>query len=363
MGVLRRSPGGGPAGELPEVSHDHGVGDVAGASLGGDAGPAGDAGDAHDSGPAGDAGHPHQHSGTHSHGVGADADIRYLLIALCLIVAFMAGEVVAAFWSGSLALLADAGHMLTDAGALGASLWAARLASRPAAGAMTFGFKRAEILSAAANGVTLAAVGAVILVTAIQRLVHPISVDGAVMTIVATIGVAVNLLATTVLARANRDRLNIAGAFAHLVTDLWAFLGTVVAGIIIMTTGFDRIDPIASLVVVVLMGRAAWGLLRASGRILLEAAPEDVDLAEVRQHILDLPEVSAVHDLHAWVVTSDLPAVSAHVVVADACFANGLAPQVLDRLQACLAGHFDVEHSTFQLEPAGHLEHESPQHD
>lgn len=282
---------------------------------------------------------------------------------MTLIVAFMIGEVVVAVWAGSLALLADAGHMLTDAGALGASLWALCLAARPAAGAMTFGFKRAEILSAAANGLTLAVVGAVVLVTAIDRLIHPLHVHGAAVTVVAGVGVAVNLVATSVLARANRGQLNIAGAFAHLLTDLWAFLGTLAAGIIILTTGFDRADPIASILVVALMGRASWQLLRASGRVLLEAAPEDFDLDEVRSHILELPEVTSVHDLHAWVVTSDLPAVSAHIVVADACFANGRAPQVLDQLQACLAGHFDVEHSTFQLEPASHLEHESQQHD
>jgi cobalt-zinc-cadmium efflux system protein len=299
----------------------------------------------------------------HAHDIAANGDRRYLLVALTLIVAFMIGEVVVAVWAGSLALLADAGHMLTDAGALGASLWALRLAARPAAGAMTFGFKRAEILSAAANGLTLAVVGAVVLVTAIDRLIHPLHVHGAAVTVVAGVGVAVNLVATSVLARANRGQLNIAGAFAHLLTDLWAFLGTLAAGIIILTTGFDRADPIASILVVALMGRASWQLLRASGRVLLEAAPEDFDLDEVRSHILELPEVTSVHDLHAWVVTSDLPAVSAHIVVADACFANGRAPQVLDQLQACLAGHFDVEHSTFQLEPASHLEHESQQHD
>jgi cobalt-zinc-cadmium efflux system protein len=301
---------------------------------------------------------------THSHqSPTADTDSRLLGTALALIVAFMVGEVFAAVFAGSLALLADAGHMLTDAVALGASWWVARLALRPAHGAMTFGFKRAEILSAAGNGVTLTVTAAVILIVAIQRLVHPIHVHGAIMTVVAIAGVAVNLAATTILARANRERLNVAGAFAHLVTDLWAFMGTALAGIIVLTTGFSRADPIASLVVVGLMVRAAWQLLRASGRILLEAAPEDVDLDDVRAHIMDLPEVTAVHDLHAWVLTSDLPAVSAHVVVSDSCFADGRSPQLLDMLQACLAGHFDVAHSTFQIEPASHLEHELEQHD
>ena len=295
--------------------------------------------------------------------VAARADARYLTAALALIVAFMVVEVVAAVVSSSVALLADAGHMLTDAGALGASLWALRLSDRPPAGRMTFGFKRAEILSAAANGVTLAAVGALLFATAVSRLVHPISVHGGTVTGVAAAGVAVNVAATAILARANRRRLNIAGALAHLVTDVWAFAGTAAAGIVIMITGFDRADPIASLVVVTLMARAAYGLLRASGRILLEAAPEDMDLADVRAHILGLDAVVGVHDLHVWVLNSDLPAVSAHVVVDGRCFDDGSAPRLLDQLQSCLAGHFDVEHSTFQLEPSGHADHESHQHD
>lgn len=301
--------------------------------------------------------------GGHDHRPTNDADARYLGAALGLIVAFMVAEVVAAVLAGSVALLSDAGHMLTDAGALGASLWAIRLAERPATGRMTFGFKRAEILSAAANGVTLAALGVLLFATAVSRLVHPIAVHGGPVTAVAAVGVVVNVAATAILARANRRRLNISGALAHLVTDLWAFAGTLVAGIVIITTGFDRADSIASLLIVALMARAAFRLLRASGRVLLEAAPEDMDLADVRSHMLELPEVAAVHDLHVWVLNSDLPAVSAHVVVDDRCFADGSAPRLLDQLQACLAGHFDVEHSTFQLEPAGHVDHEPHQHD
>lgn len=305
--------------------------------------------------------HTHEHH--HPHRPHPDGDRRYVLFALAAIVVFMIGEVVAAIIGGSVALLADAGHMLTDAGALAVSYWAARLAVRPAEGAMTFGLKRAEILSAAANGVTLAVVAAALVVGAVVRLVHPVQVHGLTVVVVAGIGVIVNLIATGALSRANRKSLNISGALAHLVTDIWAFAGTMLAGIIILTTGFDRADPIASLIVVVLMVKASWGLLRQSGRILLEAAPEHVDLEELRSHILGVPGVAAVHDLHAWVVTSDLPAVSAHVVLVDHCFADGTAPQVLDRLQECLAGHFDVAHSTFQLEPASHAAHEEFQHD
>ena len=312
---------------------------------------------------ASEPGHNHDDHAGHDHGLAADSDARLVLIALSLIVTFMVGEVTAAILAGSLALLADAGHMLTDAGALGMSFWAARLAGRPAGGAMTYGLKRVEILSAAGNGLILAVVASAVAVGAAVRLVHPDRVDGLTVTVVAIVGVAVNVAATGGLSRAQRPSLNLAGALAHLVTDIWAFAGTLVAGIVVMTTGFRRADPIASLVVVVLMIRAGWGLLRASGRILLEAAPDGVDLQEVRDHILSLSAVTSVHDLHAWVVTSDLPAVSAHVVVRDECFADGTAPQVLDQLQECLAGHFDVAHSTFQLEPASHVDHEAFQHD
>jgi cobalt-zinc-cadmium efflux system protein len=228
---------------------------------------------------------------------------------------------------------------------------------------MTFGLKRAEILSAAANGVVLAAAAVLVAVTAIERLIHPIAVDGATMVTVAAAGIGVNLAAVILVAGADRSKLNIAGSFAHLTTDLWAFVGSAAAGVAIMASGFRRADPIASLLVVALMASAAWGLLRASGRVLLEGAPEHVDLDSVRAHLLELPDVTAVHDLHAWVVTSDLPALSAHVVVSDDCFEAGRAPKLLDALQACLSGHFDVEHSTFQLEPVGHSDHETEPHD
>jgi cobalt-zinc-cadmium efflux system protein len=303
------------------------------------------------------------HGHTHPPGAGPGPGRRALTVALGLIVGFMAVEVVVAALSGSLALLADAGHMLTDAGALAVALWAARLSVRPASVTMTYGFKRVEIISAALNGLTLVVISALITFEAILRLLHPTAVAGASLVVVAVAGVVVNGAATAALRRADRSRLNIAGAFAHLMTDLWAFLATLVAGIVIVITGFDRADAVASLVAVVLMVRAAWGLLRRSAVILLEGTPEGVDLDVVRAHLLCLPDVASVHDLHAWVVTSDLPAVSAHVVVNEACFANGQAPRVLDQMQACLAGHFDVEHSTFQLEPAGHVDHEHAPHE
>ena len=299
---------------------------------------------------------------SHNHGVSANADRRYLRIALALLAGFMVVEVVVGLAAGSVALLADAGHLLSDVAALAASLWAITLAARPATGAWTYGWKRAEILSAAGNGITLLVVSAVITVEAVQRLLDPPPVAGLAVLLVALLGIVVNLAATVAMRRADRSSLNVEGAFQHVLTDLYAFVATALAGVLILATGYRRADPIASLVVVALMLRAAYGLLRDSGRVLLEAAPVGVDLADLRAHLLGVEHVTEVHDLHAWTVTSDLPAVSAHIVVTDGCFSSGHCPQILDELQACLVGHFDVEHSTFQLEPAGHAEHEVGQH-
>src|SRR5580693_257195 len=241
-------------------------------------------------------------------------------------------------------------------------LWASRLAARPPAGKWTFGWQRAEILSAAANGITLLVVAGVVTAEAITRLIRPPAVDGGPVIAVAVAGVAVNVAASWVLARADRSSLNVEGAFRHVLTDLYGFIGTVIAGIVIVTTGFTRADAIASLIVVVLMVKAAWELLRDSGLVLLEAAPEGMDLEQVRAHLAEVPHVLGVHDLHAWTVTSGLSALSAHVTVEDSCFQDGHAPRLLDQLQACLAGDFDIEHSTFQLESAAHVGHEPGTH-
>jgi cobalt-zinc-cadmium efflux system protein len=319
-------------------------------------------------------GEDHQHDGdhahegrhadgvAHTHGVAADADRRYLLISLGLLATFMVVEVTVAFLAGSLALLSDAGHMLSDIGALGASLWAIRLAARPATGAWTWGWKRAEILSAAGNGISLLVVAALVAFEAIRRLLHPHNVTGGAVLAVAIVGAIVNVAAAASLAKANRSSLNVEGAYKHVVTDLYGFIGTIIAAIIIITTGWTRADPVASLLVVVLMLRAAYGLLRDSGRILLEAAPGHLDLDDILAHLMATEHVIDVHDLHVWTVTSDLPALSAHVVLDDGCFNDGHAPQLLDELQACLVGHFDVEHSTFQFEPASHAHHELGAH-
>ena len=295
----------------------------------------------------------------HAHGPSSTgSDRRALTLALVLLVAFMAFEVGAAVVSNSLVLLADAGHMLVDVGAIAGSLVAIRLAARPETGSHTYGLKRAEILAAAANGIALLVVSALVTYDAVVRLVHPSHVDGAVLIVVAAVGVAVNLVATLSVARADRRSLNIEGAYRHILTDLYAFLGTLIAGIVIVVSGFNRADAIASLVVVALMLKASVELLRPALHILLEATPEDIDLEEVRRHLLELPEVQSVHDLHAWTLTSSLPIVTAHVVVTDECFTTGEAGRVLDHLQECLSGHFDVAHSTLQFESAGHIEHE-----
>jgi cobalt-zinc-cadmium efflux system protein len=288
----------------------------------------------------------------------ADADRRSLLAALVLLVAFMAFEVGAAVFANSLALLADAGHMLVDVGAIACSLLAINLAARPETGSHTYGLKRAEILAAAVNGIALMVVAALVTFEAVGRLMRPEAVDGAVLIVVAAVGAAVNLAATVTVSRTNRESLNMEGAYRHILTDLYGFAGTLIAGIVIVATGFARADAVASLVVVLLMLGAAVRLLRPALRILLEATPEDIDLEEVRRHLVELPEVQSVHDLHAWTLTSALPILTAHVVVTDECFRTGDAGRVLDHLQDCLSGHFDVAHSTLQFEAAGHVEHE-----
>lgn len=285
-----------------------------------------------------------------------------MLVGLSLLSAFLVGELIAAVIAHSLALLADAGHMATDVLALAAAVLAARLARRPAVGHWTFGLARAEVLSALFNGATLLVVAAIVTVEAIRRLIHPVDVTGATLVVVAAVGLVVNVVVHAVLHRADRHSINIKGVVAHVLTDAYAFAATIIAGVVVMATGWRRADPIASLFVVLLLLRAARSLLQESGRVLLEAAPSEVDLALVRRHLLDSTHVVDVHDLHVWTVTSGLPALSVHVVITDDCFITGHAPQLLDELQACLAGHFDVEHSTFQLEPAGHAAHEASTH-
>ncbi len=287
----------------------------------------------------------HSHAG-HSHGASADADRGKLTIALALILAFMAAEVATGIVANSLALLSDAAHMLTDAAAIGFSIVAIELAKRPAEGRMTFGLKRTEILSAQANGITLLVLGAIIAIEAVRRLVSPPQVDGALVLVVALAGIVVNLAATAVLARANRQSLNVEGSFQHIVTDLYAFVGTAVAATVILLTGFDRADAIASLLVAGLMLRSAIGLLRDSGRIFLEAAPKEMDPERIGRLMAAQPGVVEVHDLHVWEVTSEFPALSAHVTVAQDADCHRARLELAELIER----EFGIHHTTLQVE-------------
>ena len=304
--------------------------------------------------------HADDHAG-HTHGVSADTSKGRLTVALALIVGFMIFEVVAGVLAHSLALISDSAHMLTDAAAIGLSLFALRLASRPASGAMTFGLKRAEILSAQVNGGSLLVLAALILYEAIHRLVSPPSVAGWTVTIVALVGIVVNLVATWQLAKANRENMAVEGSFQHILTDLYAFIGTAIAGVIIVTTGFNRVDPIASLFVAALMLRAAYGLLKDSGRVLLEMAPEQLNVQEIGDALANHPHVASVHDLHVWEIGSGFPSLSAHVLVhkGDDCHAIRL------QLERLLDERFGIDHTTLQVDHetgglvqiSGHGEH------
>jgi cobalt-zinc-cadmium efflux system protein len=271
---------------------------------------------------------------------------RALATALVLIVAFMAGEIVAGILAHSVALLADAGHMLTDAAALAAALVAAGLAARPARGVWTFGLGRAEILAAQGNGVTLLLVAVWIVYSGVRRLVSPPPVHGGVVLGVALAGIAVNLAATYVLARADRTSLNVRAAFLHVATDLAAFAGTAIAGALVLVTGWNRFDPIAGLLVAALMIRSSWSLLRDSGRIFLEGAPTGIDPDAVAAALLAEDVVVQVHDLHVWTVTSGFPALAAHVLVDRGVDCHAARR----RLEHLLHERFDLHHTTLQVD-------------
>jgi cobalt-zinc-cadmium efflux system protein len=292
--------------------------------------------------------HSLNHAG-HTHAVSPDADKRRLWIALGLLAAFMVGEIVAGILANSLTLLADAAHMLTDAGAVGLALVAIRLAARPSKGGFTYGLKRAEILSALGNGVTLVVLAGFIVFGAVRRLIDPPEVEAWTMLMVAIVGISVNLLATWQLAGAQRRSLNVEGSYRHVLTDLYAFVGTALAAVAILGAGWLRADPIASLLVAGLMLGAAYGLIRDAGRVLLEAAPAGVSPAEIGEALAAHPHVTDVHDLHVWEITSGFPALSAHVLVhpGDDCHA------VRRELERLLDERFGIGHTTLQVDHAG----------
>ncbi|MFF1408690.1 cation diffusion facilitator family transporter [Streptomyces sp. NPDC058289] len=302
----------------------------------------------HDHGTVGHDGHNgHGHAG-HSHGVAADADRRWLGIALGLITGFMAIEVVIGVLAHSLALISDAAHMLTDAVSIVLALIAMRLAARPARGGFTYGLKRAEILSAQANGLTLLLLAVWLAYEAVRRLLDPPPVEGGLVLVTALAGIVVNIAAAWCISKANRTSLAVEGAYQHILNDLFAFIGTAVAGLIVLTTGFRQADSIASLVVVVLMVKAGYGLVRESGRILLEAAPAHVDPDTVGDRLVGQPPVTEVHDLHIWTITSGQAALSAHVLVAP----EGDCHAVRRDLEALLAKEYGITHTTLQVDHA-----------
>jgi cobalt-zinc-cadmium efflux system protein len=282
-----------------------------------------------------------------SHGpAGGAADRRWLLGALALIVAFMVGEIIAGLLADSLALITDAAHLLTDAAALVVAIVASRIVERPARGAYTWGFARVDALSGQANGLTLLLLAAWFVIEAVRRLVNPPDARGGVMVVVAAIGVLVNLAASLLASRADRRSLSVRGAVAHLINDLWAFVATLVAGVVILATGWARADAVASLVVAALMIRSGVGLVRASGRVFLEASPTGVDPQAIGLELARLPGVAEVHDLHVWEIGSGDAAASAHVLVTppDDCHA------VARTLRDWLAAEHGIDHVTLQVD-------------
>jgi cobalt-zinc-cadmium efflux system protein len=297
-----------------------------------------------------DRGHHHTdgHAG-HAHGPIAGADRRWLTVALLVIVAFMGVEVIAGVIASSLALISDAAHMLTDAASLALALIAMRMAARPARGSYTYGLKRAEILSALLNGASLLLLAAWLAYEAIGRLLRPEAVTGWVVLAIGAAGLVVNIVAAWAMSKANRTSLNIQGAYQHILNDMFASIAALIAGAIIMLTGFARADSIATLVVVGLMIKAGWALLRDSGRILLEAAPAGVDPDAVADQLLSLPTVVEVHDLHVWVITSEQPALSAHVLVDPGADCH----TVRQDLERMLADTYRITHTTLQVDHVG----------
>ncbi|QIY99720.1 cation diffusion facilitator family transporter [Streptomyces sp. S1D4-11] len=303
-----------------------------------------------------DHGHPH---GAPTSGTAAAAYRGRLRVALSITLTVMVVEIVGGLMADSLALVADAAHMATDAVGLGMALLAIHFANRPPSGNRTFGYARAEILAALANCLLLLGVGGYVLYEAIHRFVTPADTEGGLTIVFGLIGLVANTISLTLLLRGQKDSLNVRGAFLEVVADALGSVAVIISAVVIMTTGWQAADPIASILISIMIVPRTWKLLHETLDVLLEAAPKNVDMAEVRTHILALPGVEDVHDLHAWTITSGMPVLSAHVVVSsDVLNAIG-HEKMLHELQGCLGHHFDVEHCTFQLEPSGHAEHEA----
>jgi cobalt-zinc-cadmium efflux system protein len=310
-----------------------------------------------------DRGHGHGRGRGHGHSVPTRAGgRRRLTMVLAISSTILVVEIIGAVVSGSLALLADAGHMLTDVAGLSLAVAASVLSARPATPERTWGFVRAEVLAAAGQAAVLLAVGVFVLVEGVRRLFAPPEVASGAMIVFGVVGLVGNAVSIALLARGQGENMNTRAAFLEVVNDALGSVAVLVAATVIALTGFLRADALASLLIGVLILPRTWKLLRETVDVLMAKTPKGLDLTEVRRSILAVAHVHAVHDLHASTIATNLPIVTAHVVVDDSCFHDGHAPQLLDQLQKCLSGQFDVEHCTFQLEPVGHAAHEHETH-
>ncbi|MFD7978370.1 cation diffusion facilitator family transporter [Streptomyces sp. NPDC059071] len=303
--------------------------------------------------------HGHSHGGPPPSGTAALAYRNRLRIALGITLSVMVVEIVGGIAADSLALIADAAHMATDAVGLAMALLAIHFANRPPAGNRTFGYARAEILAALANCLLLLGVGGYVLYEAVQRFLEPAETRGGLAIAFAVVGLVANIVSLTLLMRGQKESLNVRGAYLEVLADALGSVTVIVSAGIILATGWQYADPIASILIGLMIVPRTVKLLRETLDVLLESAPKGVDMAEVRAHILALPGVEDVHDLHAWTITSGMPVLSAHVVVEPEVLDSVGHEKMLHDLQGCLGSHFDVEHCTFQLEPAGHAEHEA----
>lgn len=302
-----------------------------------------------------------RHAHGHTHAV-AGAGRSRLAVALGLALVALAVELVGAALTGSLSLLADAGHVLTDAVGLVLALVAATVAARPAGTRTTFGWRRAEVLGATANGALLLGVVLFVAVEAVRRLGDPSQVSAGPLLVAALVGLVANAVSLVVLSGGGASTINLRAARLEVLGDLLGSVAVVAAAVVIATTGWVYADPVASLVIAAMIAPRAWWLLRDALDVLLEAVPRSIDLEQVRAHVCSVAGVLDVHDVHAWSITEGLPVLTAHVVVEDEVLARAGSPAVLDALQGCLAEHFDVEHSTLQIEPRSHREHERDVH-
>lgn len=294
----------------------------------------------------------------HDHAAGRAQDRRRLLLVLLVTLSVVVVEVVGALVSGSLALLADAGHMLTDAAGIVIALSASLLATRPVTARRTYGYHRAEIFAAVLNALILLGVCGYLAYAGTRRLVDPADVEGGQMLVFAAVGLASNALSLSLMRSRRDSSLNMRGAYLEVLSDTFGSVLAIVAGVLVLTTGFDRADSLASLLIAALVLPRAGSLLREAGGVLLEAAPPGLDVDEVRDHLCGVDGVVDVHDLHAWTITSAMPALSAHVTVTEATLAERGVGPILDDLTGCVAAHFGIDHATFQVEPESHRDHE-----